>query len=407
MKNYHLNTPKGTKDILFEECQARRWIEKKLHQVYTGYGYSEVITPGIEFLDVFFQNINNNGSENMYKLIDSEGRILVLRPDSTAPIARLVSTRLKQSIRPLRLYYNQNVYLQKGLYSGKSSETSQMGVELIGANTNRADLEIISMAAEALQQCDIEEYRLEIGHSGFFNALIGQLPFDEEQKEEVRQLIGAKNYAALNDLLDAFPASEGINALKQLPRLFGGEEVFAAAESIFQDAQAKRILDYLHWIYDALMEMGLKDSVMLDLGLVNNNDYYTGVIFQGYVQGSGEVILAGGRYDQLLGQFGESMPAIGFGINVDILTKMRLNKSVNTKIDLPVILVHGEPGYEVLCLQYAQTLRCQPGLIVENALTMDRQACLNYAKERGIQKIHFVGQRIEIIEIAAQGGSHQ
>ena len=405
MTTYQLITPKGTKDILLEECEAKRWIEARLRQVYTGYGYNEVVTPGIEFLDVFQAGVCNPGSENMFKLIDNEGRILVLRPDSTAPIARMVSTRLKNSFRPIRLFYNQRVYRQKGMYSGKSTETSQMGVELIGANTAKTDLEVIAMATEALESCCQQEYRIEIGHCGFFEALISRLQADDNQKEQIRLLIGAKNYAALNDLLDTLGQGETAAALKLLPRLFGGAEVFDAAGEIFEDAETKKILDNLRWIYYSLIQMGLKKSVMLDLGFVNDNNYYTGVIFQGYIQGTGEAVLSGGRYDQLLSRFGDPMPAIGFGINVDTLTKLRLTQNLQEAMTLPQILVYGEPGYEVLCLQYAQTLRQQPGMIVENALLGSKEACLAYAVNKGIPKVHVVGQTIEIINVETAGGA--
>jgi ATP phosphoribosyltransferase regulatory subunit len=399
MNSYRLITPKGTKDILLDECQTRRWIEQKLRKVFIGYGYQEVITPGIEFLDVFQRNEVNTGCEDMFKLIDHEGRILVLRPDSTAPIARLVSTRLKESCRPIRLFYNQRVYLQKGMYSGRRSETAQMGIELIGSNTTIADLEVISLAAEALKRSWGQDFRLEIGHSGFFEILVNRLNLEEGQKEQLRQLIDAKNFAALNDILDKYSNHEAAEALKQLPHLFGRAEVFALARDIFKDEETKALLDYLHWLYEALLQLGLKDSVMLDLGFVNRNNYYTGVIFQGYVQGSGEVVLSGGRYDQLLGQFGPASPAIGFGIDIDILTKKRLEQGLEKKAALPKVLVFGEPGYEVLSLQYAHTLRQQPDMIVENGLFKDRQDCLAYAMKKAIAKVHIVGKTIEVITI--------
>lgn len=399
MNSYRLVTPKGTKDILLEECQTGRWIEERLRKIFVGYGYQEVITPGIEFLDVFQDKEVNVGCEDMFKLIDDEGRILVLRPDSTAPIARLVSTRLKDSQRPLRLYYNQRVYLQKTMYSGKRSETSQIGVELIGANTAKADLEVISMAYEALKVCGGLDFRLEIGHSSFFDILADRLNLDEQQKDRLRQLINAKNYPALNDMLDTFGEIEAAAALRKLPHLFGKEEVFAMAEEIFRDEETKSLLEYLRWTYNALLQMGLKDAVMLDLGFVNRKNYYTGVIFQGYVSGSGEVVLSGGRYDKLLGRFGDDSPAIGFGIDIDLLTKNSIEQGMGKKPDTPKALVYSEPGYEILSLQYAHTLRQQPGMIVESGLFKDRESCLEYARKKGIPKVHIVGQTIEVVPI--------
>ena len=112
MKDY-LTTPRGTRDILLEEKETQCWIEGRIEEGFRSFGYHPVITPGIEYLDIYANAPGNTGSEHMFKLVDNEGRILVLRPDSTAPIARLVASRLKNSSKPVRLYYNQRVYRQK------------------------------------------------------------------------------------------------------------------------------------------------------------------------------------------------------------------------------------------------------------------------------------------------------
>ena len=125
MKRYDLITPEGTRDLLFEECLARRMVENKLTTLFSRFGYSEVVTPGIEFYDLFSGSSRNFQQESMYKLTDSKGRLIVMRPDSTIPIARLASTRLKDAKRPLRLYYNQSIYENNALLKGRSDEVVQ------------------------------------------------------------------------------------------------------------------------------------------------------------------------------------------------------------------------------------------------------------------------------------------
>ena len=95
MKRYDLITPEGTRDLLFEGCLARRMVEDRLSKLFEGFGYSEVVTPGIEFYDLFMGSSRNFQQESLYKLTDSKGRLIVMRPDSTIPIARLASTRLQ------------------------------------------------------------------------------------------------------------------------------------------------------------------------------------------------------------------------------------------------------------------------------------------------------------------------
>ena len=142
MKRYDLITPEGTRDLLFEGCLARRMVEDRLSKLFEGFGYSEVVTPGIEFYDLFMGSSRNFQQESLYKLTDSKGRLIVMRPDSTIPIARLASTRLKGAKLPLRLYYNQSIFENNSLLKGRSDEVVQAGIELIGGeNSKRADYE--------------------------------------------------------------------------------------------------------------------------------------------------------------------------------------------------------------------------------------------------------------------------
>ena len=229
MKYYDLITPEGTKDLLFGECIVRRKIENDLLDLFKSRGYSEIITPGLEFFDVFSLNSRYFPQENMYKLTDNKGRLMVMRPDSTMPIARVAATRLRDAALPLKLCYDQPVYRTEPALKGRSDEIVQAGIELIGSEQKIADLEVISTAVDSLRSCGME-FSLEIGHIGIFKALAEKLQATERETESIRKLIENKNFPALNDLLDS---SFGVNsitaALKKLPALFGGEEVFEVA----------------------------------------------------------------------------------------------------------------------------------------------------------------------------------
>lgn len=270
LKN-QLITPEGTKDYLFAEAAAQQKVKKNLRELFESRGFSEVITPGLEFLDVFSVKGHSIPVDYMYKLTDHKGRLMVLRPDSTMPIARLCATRLKGSGLPLRLYYNQPVYSANRTLRGRSDESMQAGVELIGSCSMKADLEIISTAVQALTECGrdsclLENFRLEIGHIGIFNALADQLQLDENAREELRLMIESKNYPALGDMLDAYSDREAAAVLKQLPRLFGGAEVFEKAASLLGgNESAAGTLAYLQTIYRNLQKLGMKDSIAVDL----------------------------------------------------------------------------------------------------------------------------------------------
>ena len=259
-------------------------------------------------------------------MIDHKGRLLAMRPDSTIPIARLTATKLKGYEKPLRLYYAQKVYRQQPELRGRSSEIMQMGIELIGLSTFESDIEVLVAGIEALSSCCGDDFRIELGHIGIFKLLMDDLNASPEQKENIHSLILSKNYAGLSDLLEEFPESQTVEILKELPRLFGGKEAFEKARELFDgyDAKLHFMLSYLERIFQGLMERNLMDKIMIDLGLVNQAEYYSSLIFRGYISSAGEPVLSGGRYDELFKDFGESLPAIGFGINVDQLAAGQL-----------------------------------------------------------------------------------
>ncbi len=390
-------TPEGTRDLLFEECLARREAEGRLTDLFVRRGFSEVMTPGIEFYDVFHADSMAIPAESMYKLSDDKGRLLVMRPDSTMPIARLAGARLQQAPLPLRLYYAQDVFHLNHGMTGHNDQEFQAGIELIGAGGQRADLEVLALAADALAESGCGDFRLEIGHVGFFHALVKELGVGEEEQDEIRSLVESKNYAALGDALDALPESDAVVALRRLPRLFGGEEVLEAAQPLCMTPQMKDALRYLVELYEGLCALGLSDQVMIDLGLVHRNEYYTGVIFRGYIEGSGETVVSGGRYDTLLEKFGRPLPATGFGVNVDALTKVMLDSGLVDPPMPPEVLVYAAPGFEIAGLKKVSELTGE-GLICEYGVFDRLEPTLRYAEEKQISKVIAVGETIEVYE---------
>lgn len=384
--------------MLFEESLARREAEGMLSDLFVGRGFSEVMTPGMEFYDVFHADSMAIPAESMYKFTDAKGRLLVMRPDSTMPIARLVATRLKGADLPIRLYYAQDVYRFHHGLSGHNDQMFQAGVELVGAAGERADLEILSLAAQALRQSAGDAFRLEIGHVGFFQTLLREIGTDAESEDALRGLIESKNYAGLADALDALPPDEAVDAMRRLPRLFGGEEVLDAAKALGRGEEIRAALASLAGLYRALCDLGLKDQVILDLGLVQENEYYTGVIFRGYIEGSGDTVVSGGRYDTLLQQFGPALPAVGFGVNVDCLTKAMLDKGEVDPPRPPEILVHAQPGYEVAALQRVQAF-LEEGMLCEFSVFSEQEQSMAYAEKRNIGKVVSVGERVEEFDI--------
>ena len=397
MKKYNKTTPEGTKDFLFEECMTRRSVEKKLAEVFSAHSYHEIVTPGLEFFDVFHFDASEMGQELMYKMTDKRGRLVVMRPDSTIPIARVTATRLQNQPKPIRLYYSQPIYNNTPGLDGKSDEILQSGIELIGAKGTRADLEVIVTAVEALGKC-VSDFRIELGHAGFFKAIAAQLPVGDDVIEDIRLSIESKNYPLLDTILDKLEPSRAVDAMRNLPRLFGGKEVFNEAAQYCMDEKSQSTLAYLKELFDDLAELNLGDKMMVDLGLVQRNDYYTDIVFSAYVEDFGGAVLTGGRYDRLLESFDAPMPAIGFAINVDAVTCVLLASGRGPKTPNVEILVHGDPGYEIKALRHTSDM-VEFGNLCENSVFDTREEAIAYAKLRKIPRIDFISDQVETQKI--------
>ena len=309
-----INTPEGTRDRLFAECRERRQVQDSLTALFRRRGYQEVITPEVEFYDLFTQSGNPLPQESMLKIIDRSGKIMVMRPDCTTPIARVAATKLKTVPFPQRLYYAQTVFRSGNAHEGGSSEIAQCGVEMIGAMGRKADLEMVAMAVDALRSCGLERFHIELGHAGFFRALAAQMEMPEDETEQMRALIEGKNFAALDDLLAPYADQPAYRALSRLPYLFGGLETLEEAEAL---SGANEAVAYLRELYQELDQAGYGPWLRFDLGMVHQIDYYTGVVFRGYVEGAGAPVLSGGRYDKLVEMFGRSAEATGFAVDRD------------------------------------------------------------------------------------------
>ncbi len=396
MKNYSKITPLGTKDLLFEECLASRTVSGILGGVFSHRGFHEVLTPAIEFYDLFEEERSGIPMEYMYKMSDEKGRLMVLRPDSTMPIARMAATRLMNERHPIRLYYNQRVYRCNPGLTGRSNEVMETGIELIGASGKRADLEAITTAVEALSKC-VPDFRIELGNAAFFRRLASKLPVSEDKREEIRLLIESKNYSALNSELDKLEQTQAVTVIRRLPRLFGGIEVLDEAAKLCDDEIALEKLGYVREIYNDLKKLGLGERLIIDLGLVQRNDYYSGIVFSGYVMGSGEPVLIGGRYDELLADFGMNAPAVGFGINVDALAAVMLQRGSVPAKKAPDVLVHSEKGYEIEAIRYCTALS-EANVLGENSVFETAEQALEYARAKGIKKLAIVGSEIKTQE---------
>lgn len=391
MKNYSKITPEGTKDYLALESRAIRTAEKNLSALYKSKGYQKVMTPTIEFFDVFNRESSGYSPENLYSLTDSYGRLLVLRPDSTLPIARLASTRLQKADLPLRIYYNQNVFLRQKNLTGRSDESTQSGIELMGVGGIRADLEVIATAVEAIECCTKAEYKLEIGHAGFFKSLCNNLNVDADTISAIYDCVESRNFVSLNKILDSIGNGSVTDCIRNLPRYFGGLDVIEKAKQINLNDEGLESLKYLKELYTQLEKMGLSDKIIIDLSLVNRTNYYTGIIFKGYLEGSGISVVSGGRYDLLAGEFGKDMPSTGFGIETGALATVMIANGEVEEETLPEVIVWGADDYITEALNFSQELR-NKGVFCEMSDFTSAEETKEYAKKKGFKTLCIIDE---------------
>lgn len=402
MKMDLLHTPDGVRDIYNTECAKKHTLEKRLRALLRLYGYEEMQTPTFEFFSIFNTERGTVSSKEMFKFIDREGNTLVLRPDITPSIARAVAKYYMDEDIPMRFAYKGNTFKNNSSYQGRMCETTQLGAEFIGGGSEDADAEVIALSIELLKTAGLNEFQVDMGHVSFFKALIEEAGIDEETEEKIRLLIENKNYFGLEDLLDRLNISAELKAvIARLPRWFGTVDIIQEAKALTSNEKALKALQRLEAIYDILGCYGLQNYVTIDLGMLTEYNYYTGVIFRGYTYGTGDAVVKGGRYDSLLGQFGKEAASVGFAVVVDQLMAALSRQ----KIDIPLKAVTTMILYKKAQMQAAIELSIQ----MRNEKKAAAMMCfeegqtltdyIEYSKKHQISAIYHICDDLQIEEI--------
>ncbi|MGG7159499.1 ATP phosphoribosyltransferase regulatory subunit [Clostridium baratii] len=319
MKNKNI-IPEGSRDLIFNECRKKKIIINSLEKTFESFGYDEVITPTVEYYKTFSIDDECMDEEKIYKFFESSGRILALRPDMTLPIARVVSTKMKEVKTPIRLRYTSNIFRVNRKFGGKKNEYTDLGVELIGVPELDGDIEALTMALEGFKKLNISNFKLEIGNIKFFNEIFDKSKIREDEKEKLAELIEEKSLIELEKFLNCLEIEESKkNFFKRLPWLFGDEDILNNNIEFKDDKDVMEAILYLKKINKILKELGYEENITFDLGMVPGVNYYTGIIFKGYIEGARAPVLSGGRYDNLIKSFGRDLPAVGFSIDVDLI----------------------------------------------------------------------------------------
>lgn len=315
-----LHTPEGVRDVYGRECREKLMLQNKLIDVMHRHQYLDIQTPSFEYFDIFSKERGTVPSKDMYKFFDREGNTLVLRPDMTPSIARSVAKYYRDEKGPIKLCYCGNTYINNESYQGRLKETTQLGAELMNDASVEADAAMIILTIECILAAGIEEFQIEIGNADFFKGLVQNCNFSEEDEESLRVLMKTKNlYGASELLANRSINSEDKELLLQIPELFGSFEKIDELRSMTKNRRSLDALDRLGELHAILKREGYEKYISFDFGMLSKYRYYTGIIFRAITYGSGEAIASGGRYDNLVSQFGMDAPAIGMSITVDAL----------------------------------------------------------------------------------------
>lgn len=312
-------TPKGARDFVPGEAARKSALEHSLRGLFSRWGYEEVVTPTFEFANVLEQ-AEGGKAQQLFRFFDRDGNTLVLRPELTTPIARLVATRLRESELPLRLSYVGHVFRYEVPQVGRQREFTQAGVELFGTSGTAADAEVVALADRCLQLAGLHGFRIDIGHVGYYNGLMEELALDESTRHDLRTALLRRDYVFLEDRVSALNLDpESKERLIELPKLRGREDALARAAAATRNARSLAAVQNLAEIFRCLDAYGIQDRVFIDFGLTKDIEYYTGMVLEGYTRDIGYTLCTGGRYDALVGKFGYPCPATGFAVGVERL----------------------------------------------------------------------------------------
>ncbi|GKV54721.1 ATP phosphoribosyltransferase regulatory subunit [Sporosarcina sp. NCCP-2222] len=350
-----------------ERSKVYEHVVGKVSRRFETYGYSKVRTPAFEAYDLYSEIDSSIPRREMIKVIDPTGDVLVLRPDVTIPITKELSHVYGRLTSERRYYYIQEVFRQTGTDLSPIEHT-QAGIEFFGCRSPEADAETIALAVRTLKDLELGEIKIEIGYPALLDSLIQQMGMDTRQNIQLSQLIVSKNVAELQGLLrEAKIDGQLAAAVETITQVYGKPEVVAAKMAgIRLDSSMDGILEYIQEVCRLLEIYGCKEEIIIDFGLLNNMDYYSGIIFQGYVEGLGRPVVMGGRYDKLGDTFEADLPGMGFAIEIEPIvdaldgrmTEIPASQSVciyysNTELEEAILLAEQlrEEQYQVVMSQ--------------------------------------------------------
>ncbi len=308
--------PRGMRDVLPDATESLAALTKRLMGTFAGFGYRRVTTPAFEYAEVIERGMSNvDRAEQLRFFEPGTGELTLLRPDMTPQIARIVATRLGHLPAPFRLAYHGTVLRRRKGRARLARQSTQAGIELIGMEGDRADREVIGLAARALRAAGLEDFVIELSQVRLGQQALEDVP--EPLRARAAEALARKDNAQLEAILaEGRTPKRTRKRLARLTELYGDRSTLGQAKRRLRDEASREALDELQRVTDALEDAGLGEHLAFDLGELRGHGYYTGVSFNVLADGPGEPLGGGGRYDDLLARYGRPAPATGFALDV-------------------------------------------------------------------------------------------
>jgi len=392
--NRENSIPKGVTDFLPEQAERIGFIEGKINRIFELWGFRKIIPPMLEFEELLAVGMDESLREKSFRFEDRQShRLLAIPPDITPQIARIETMRLQGYPLPHRIYYNGRVLRHVESQSGRSREIYQTGVELIGLDSPEADAEMIAMAVEAMREIGFNGFKIDLGQVDFYRGIMASEVLDPGPAAEIRIAIARKDISSVKSTLERLKISDDLKSqIVSLSRLFGGIEVLGKAAAIVKNDRSKRALENLSSVIDILSMHGIRDELTIDLGEIRGLAYHTGLTFEGFVPGIGEPVCGGGRYDSLMGKYGEPRPATGFAFNVLNLLQVFESTCLRNIDKSASFLIFNLLDDKSPALALAAALRKQGYPVARDIIRRDLAESLEYSKLNGIEYAVVIGE---------------
>jgi len=321
------------------------------------YGYKRIKTSAFEKYDLYASANRSVNRNEMIKVIDHTGEVLVLRPDVTIPLTQQLSQDIAELDNELRYFYVQDVF-RRPRGENEEIEKMQAGVEYFSERSPEADAEVIALAIHVLEDLGFTDIKIELGHAGYVKEILRHIDLEKSKEEQLKAMIEAKNVVDIESFLTSLAIDEKWKqAIKEVPFLYGKPAtVIKKARSQQLTESIDETIDYIESVYEVLKMYDCEDNIVMDFGLINDMGYYSHTIFQGYVDNVGQPIVMGGRYNELGRRFGSNLPAVGFAYYIDTIIEVIQRNNNQDESLLHAIILYDEQNLKQ-AIQLARSMR--------------------------------------------------